>query len=146
MPEAADRFGREQFLVLRVRQKALGDDHVADRRALPGGFGDDGAGRFVADLGDERRGGRARGMDVRGAALLVGLDALHAVAAQRLTGVRKAREDVEQAGRDERQERVELEAAEAAGGGDGGVVAHHEQRHLAHGFWDHGVDLAGHDA
>ena len=41
---------------------------------------------------------------------------------------------------------VELEAAEAGGGGDGRVVAEHQQRHLAHGLGDHRVDLAGHDA
>ncbi len=57
--EAAHGLGREQLVVLRGREQAVGDDHVADRRARSGGPGDDGAGRLVADLGHERRGGRA---------------------------------------------------------------------------------------
>ena len=146
MPRRQTASADEQLLVLGRGQQASGDDDVADRRSLGLGGAHDVAGRLVADLGHQGRGRGARSAHVRCAAFLVGLQALDAEAAQDLVGVRQQREALQQAVGDEREEGVQLEAAEAGGDGDGGVMAGDQQGHLAHGLGDHGVDLAGHDA
>ncbi len=74
------------------------------RAALLGAAGDV-ARRVVADLRDERGGRRAGGAHVRGAALLVGLDALDAEPAQDFVGAGEQAQALEQAVGHERQER-----------------------------------------
>ena len=97
-------------------QQAVAEHDLADRAARALRLGDDGGGALVADLRHER-GGRRRveastcARQRASSASMPSTQLRRRISSARASSV----EAVEQAGGDERQERVELEAAEAGG-------------------------------
>src|SRR5450759_379413 len=123
-----------------------GDDNVADRPSFEQGLFDDRGCAFVAQVAVERGHDRRRALSQVQAPLFVRSDAVYASVCQEAGSPSQEHQRLQQVSPDNRQHDVELEVAASTRRGDGRVVADHLCAHHEHGFRDHGVDLAWHDA
>ena len=108
------------------------------------GAGDFGRGLVPDPLGERGEDGGGA-FDVAAAARLVRLEPGDAEPPEDRAGVPQQVQAAEQGVGDQRQERVQLQAAERARLRDGLVVGHHRHRRLRDRLRDDRVDLSGHD-
>ena len=121
------------------------DDEVIDTATRFEGFLSDLRGVLVADDGVEGGDDTDAVADVVAALVFVGGDAVDAERAERVEAVDQKVDGFEAALSHYRLHSVEFHLRSVASHRDAEVITHNLVAHLAHHFWDDGVDLTWHD-